>query len=144
MKIETINVILKRCTAAILLSSLLFLFLPYRLDMSPIDVLNAGGDISIILINFFLPVLFSLIAAFLVWRKFGVIKCLFASALNAINFFYAYYDYVFDSWIKPNIGLIMNTVIAALGIVLPIIIIVINIIIKKSKPHEGSTKNVEN
>ena len=143
---------IKWITVAVLASSAVFFVLPYRFGVSPFEgILGLFGVVhnsavysfygatvlsaflSFLMVALFgTPLLLTLIAAFIMSRKYSIGKCIAAAILSTVAFsiYFIYFD---SSFIKGATGLIGNMAVAAAGIVLPIACIAAN---KKTETHK--------
>ncbi len=140
------EVIIKWVTVVLLFLSVVMFLLPYRSDgsknLNGLEMVKAtngmhGSWLAEMIICIIIPVIFSLIAAFLL-IKTNLITCIIAAILNLISFgIYSSYigDYRADKY-GTGAGLEINYIISILGIILPIAIIVLHKLNEKKEGQE--------
>lgn len=132
--------IFKWCTVALLASSAIFFFLPYIGDLNPLEAIKMANEYNqsdyVVegILRFVVPVVFTLISAFIMIFRISIPKCAIATVCNLIATS-MYFFYVFD-YSSVQIGLTMNVVIAVVGILLPIINIILFKVLNKAKKAE--------
>ena len=145
------ELIIKWITVGLMFLSIVMFLLPYRSDgsksLNGLEMVKAtnGLDSSWLaemIICIIVPVVFSLIAAFLL-MKTNLVTCIIATILNLISFgIYSSYigDYRTDKY-GTGAGLEINYIISILGIILPIVIIVLHKLNEK-KEKQAPTESV--
>jgi hypothetical protein len=131
MKKDTIKVLIKRGTVIILLLSVVCFFLPYKNGLSALKglrVLSQMTDTGWLIegiLGLVVPVVFTLLAALMIALRHSIPKCVIASVFSIIALVLytgttaVDLDYA-KSHISGSYGLVIQLIIAVLGIILPI------------------------
>lgn len=140
------EVIIKWVAVGLMFLSVVMFLLPYRSNgsksLNGLEMVKATNGmhsswLAEMIICIIIPVVFSLIAAFLL-MKTNLVTCIIAAILNLISFgIYSSYigDYRADSY-GTGAGLEINYIISILGIILPIVIIVLHKMNEKKEKQE--------
>ena len=129
MQKQVIVNILKWGTVILLLSSIAFFFLPYRNGHSAfelIQLINEFGATGLVveaILQWVVPVVCMLLAALMMAVKHGIVKCIFASVLCIFAVILTFASINMGSG-DLGAGIIINLIIAIVGIVLPIVSII--------------------
>ena len=121
---------------------MVFFFLPYRNDMTPLQAINAINKTGVnstafivdVLLNFALPVVLTLLAALMMALRVSIPKCIFAAIFCLIAT--AIYSTLNSD--GADVGFIANRAIAIVGIILPIV----NIILLKVFPSKKTATEI--
>jgi len=128
--------ILKWVTAGLLALSIVFFFLPYRAGNTPLEVLrlvNQFGRLDLVvegILQWVVPVAFTLLAALMMVMKVGAAKCILATIFCIIATILHIASINIGSG-DLGAGIILNLIVAMLGIVLPIVTLVMSKIASK-------------
>lgn len=124
------EIIMKWSTVGILSLSIMFFFLPYRAGHAPLEMFKMVsnlGRIDLIMegvLQWVVPVAFTLLAVLMVATKFKISKCVMATIFCVIATMLHFASIEIGSG-KLGVGIIFNTIIAILGILLPITLIIL-------------------
>ena len=128
--------ICKWVTAGLLALSAVFFFLPYRAGNTPLEMFRLANQFGMSdlvvegILQWVVPVAFTLLAALMMVLKVGTVKCVMATIFCIIATILHIASINIGSG-DLGAGIILNLIVALLGIVLPVVTIVLTKIAAK-------------
>ena len=142
---KSAKTILKWATVLILALSAVFFFLPYRSDKAPIEIINLANQANLSeyviegIMLFIVPLVLTLFAALMMALRVSIPKCVIAAVSCVIAFvlLWFYKSDTVSKFMDVGIGQIGSLIIAAAGVVLPIVNAVLS---KVSAANKATSK----